>query len=265
MIINILVDDLKTVKHLNALELILYIIKREGLPSLYRGLISVMQSSCISNFVYFYVFHLLKSFKSRDAQSAKSDLILGTIAGCVNVLLTTPFWVTNTRLKMNGINCTLPYNDLLSGLKHIAKYEGIQALWSGTQASLLLSINPAIQFSVYEGIKRYLTKIYGAEKPSVFYFFFLGALSKLISTFITYPLQLVQTKLRHGDKENQHKVGTMQMLVQILKAKGFKGLYCGLEAKIWQTILTAALMFMAYEKIARFVKFLLRATAPASS
>jgi solute carrier family 25 (peroxisomal adenine nucleotide transporter), member 17 len=191
--------------------------------------------------------------------------MLGIIAGCVNVLLTTPFWVTNTRLKMSGINCSLPYSDLWGGIKYIAENEGLQALWAGTHASLLLSINPAIQFSVYEGIKRYLTKLYGQEKPSVVYFFFLGALSKLISTFITYPLQLVQTKLRHGNKENHQKIGTLEMLVQILKSKGIKGLYCGLEAKIWQTILTAALMFSAYEKIVRFVKFLLRATAPVTS
>lgn len=62
-------DDLKAVKHLNALETILYILKHEGIGSLYRGLTAVMQSSCISNFVYFYVFHLLKSFKARDAVS----------------------------------------------------------------------------------------------------------------------------------------------------------------------------------------------------
>lgn len=164
---------------------------------------------------------------------------------------------------MNGVNCTLPYNDLTSGLKYIAKSEGIAKLWAGTQASLMLTINPAIQFSVYEAIKRHLTKLYGAEKPSVFYFFFLGALSKLVSTCITYPLQLIQTKMRHGrSTENKQEVGTIEMLFQILKAKGIKGLYLGLEAKLWQTVLTAALMFMAYEKIARFVKFLLRATAP---
>lgn len=165
---------------------------------------------------------------------------------------------------MNGVNCTLPYNSLTAGLKYIAKNEGIAKLWAGTQASLFLTINPAIQFSVYESIKRYLTKIYGAEKPSVFYFFFLGAISKLISTCITYPLQLVQTKMRHGNKsssEQKLEVGTLEMIFQILKAKGVKGLYLGLEAKLWQTVLTAALMFMAYEKIARFVKFLLRASA----
>ena len=194
-------------------------------------------------------------------------MLLGIIAGCINVLSTTPFWVVNTRLKMNGVNCTLPYSDLTSGIKHIAKYEGVSKLWSGTQASLLLTINPAIQFSVYEAIKRYLTKLYGNEKPSVFYFFFLGALSKLISTCISYPLQLVQTRMRHGNKnapENRRNIGMIEMLFQILKEKGAKGLYVGLEAKLWQTVLTAALMFMAYEKIARFVRLLLRAAAASS-
>lgn len=178
-------------------------------------------------------------------------------------MTTTPFWVVNTRLKMNGINCTLPYSDLTGGLKYIAQNEGIKKLWAGTQASLLLTINPAIQFSVYEAIKRHLTKLYGGKNPSVFYFFFLGALSKLVSTCITYPLQLVQTKMRHGGRDNEQKqeIGTLEMILKILKAKGIKGLYCGLEAKLWQTVLTAALMFMAYEKIARFVKFLLRASA----
>lgn len=40
---------------------------------------------------------------------------------------------------------------------------------------------------------------------------------------------------------------------------GLNGLYKGMEAKIIQTILTAALMFMTYEQIVAFVfKILLR-------
>lgn len=259
------VDDLKAVKHLNTFQLIQYLISKEGFSSLYRGLIPVMQSSCISNFVYFYVFHLLKSFRTREAQSAAGDLLLGALAGSINVLSTTPFWVVNTRLKMQGINCDLPYHNLISGLKYIARSEGLGKLWSGTQASLMLVVNPAIQFSVYEAIKRYLTKIYGKESPPVLYFFFLGAIAKLVSTFVTYPLQLIQTKMRHGDSDLKKHLpsdaGTFEMVLYIIKSKGMKGLYCGLEAKLWQTVLTAALMFMSYEKIVRFVKMLLRASA----
>lgn len=260
-------DDLKAVKHLNTLQLIQYLINKEGVASLYRGLVPVMQSSCISNFVYFYCFHLLKSLRAKESQSVAADLLLGAIAGAINVLSTTPFWVVNTRLKMHGINCDLPYDNLISGLKYIANREGLKKLWSGTGASLILVSNPAIQFSVYESIKRYLAKIYGKETPSVLYYFFLGAIAKLVATFVTYPLQLVQTKMRHGNDEMRQKLppnaGTFDVLLYILKQKGILGLFTGFEAKVWQTVLTAALMFMSYEKIIRFVKVLLRASAVA--
>lgn len=39
----------------------------------------------------------------------------------------------------------------------ITHNEGVGALWSGTFASLLLATNPAIQFTIYEGLKRQLT------------------------------------------------------------------------------------------------------------
>ena len=41
-------------------------------------------------------------------------------------------------------------------LYNISKYEGVKTLWSGTSASLLLVSNPAIQFMVYEALKRNL-------------------------------------------------------------------------------------------------------------
>jgi solute carrier family 25 (peroxisomal adenine nucleotide transporter), member 17 len=170
---------------------------------------------------------------------------------------------------MQGLNCDLPYNDLLSGLKYIAKTEGWKKLWSGTYASLILVSNPAIQFSVYETIKRYSAKFYGKESPSMLYYFFVGAIAKLIATFLTYPLQLVQTKMRHGNDEMKKNLppnpGTFDILLYILKSKGVAGVFNGFEAKIWQTVFTAALMFMSYEKIIKFVKMLLRASAASSA
>lgn len=49
----------------------------------------------------------------------------------------------------------------------------------------------------------------------------------------------------------------------IYRSSGFKGLYKGLESKIIQTTLTAALMFLCYEKIAAFV-FHIMGVIPAS-
>lgn len=244
------------------MEILKILIKNEGVGTLYRGMIPVLQSLCISNFVYFYSFHTLKALKGNKAgQNAFSDLLLGSLAGIINVLSTTPFWVVNTRLKMKGIKeqsnkQTDNYSNLLEGLFYIAKTEGAAKLWAGTMPSLILVVNPALQFMVYEALKRNLAKAYG-ELPG--FYFMVGALAKTFATIGTYPLQLVQTKLRHGkiDKSLPPNAGIIQMLMYLIKSQGVMGLFRGLEAKLLQTVLTAALMFAAYEKIAKFVTSLL--------
>lgn len=85
---------------------------------------------------------------------------------------------------------------MLDGLLKIKKEEGLQALWSGTLPSLILVSNPAIQFMIYEAVKRQLHIIYPEKKLGATVFFFVGALSKAVATVLTYPLQLLQTKLR---------------------------------------------------------------------
>ncbi|XP_006565370.2 peroxisomal membrane protein PMP34 [Apis mellifera] len=237
------------------------LVEKEGPETLYRGIIPVLQSLCASNFVYFYTFHGLKMLKSQRKQSAKNDLFLASIAGAINVLTTTPLWVVNTRLKMRGIDHTPErnnnnkYNTLYAGLIHIWKYEGIKSLWAGTLPSLMLIINPAIQFMTYEAIKRRICMSLNNSQPSAWVFFVIGAVAKAIATVLTYPLQLVQTKLRHGHKYPNlpPNAGILEILFYILKKQGLIGLYKGMEAKLLQTILTAALMFFTYEKISRFV------------
>ncbi|XP_055701063.1 peroxisomal membrane protein PMP34 [Phlebotomus papatasi] len=256
-------EDPEKRKNLSTLDVLKQLVIEEGFGTLYRGLVPVLESLCISNFVYFYTFHSLKALRSAGkGQNALRDLILGSVAGVVNVLTTTPCWVVNTRLKMKGIKASggqdnAPYSNLFEGLLYVAQTEGVAGLWAGTIPSLVLVINPALQFMMYEGIKRRLVKVYG-DLPAVGYFA-VGAVAKAFATVLTYPLQLVQTKLRHGDRNASlpPNAGTIEMLLFLVKKHGVIGLFRGLEAKLLQTVLTAALMFTAYEKIAKFVTSLL--------
>ncbi|XP_055843641.1 peroxisomal membrane protein PMP34 [Episyrphus balteatus] len=250
-------------KALNTLQVIQQLVREEGLSTLYRGLVPVLQSLCISNFVYFYAFHSLKALNGSTQQSAIRDLLLGSIAGIINVLTTTPFWVVNTRIKMRGVSGVVDdnskhYKNLLEGLMYVGKTEGMAGLWSGTIPSLMLVINPALQFMMYEMLKRRFTSPNG-ETSSLSYFL-IGAAAKAFATVLTYPLQLVQTKQRHRSKSDEFvakNAGTIQMIMMILRQQGAKGLFRGLEAKILQTVLTAALMFSIYEKVAKGVNVVL--------
>ncbi|ODN05079.1 Peroxisomal membrane protein PMP34 [Orchesella cincta] len=256
-------DDKQEAK--NTLVMLKELSRREGFATLYRGLLPVLESLCVSNFVYFYSFHGLKSYMSRRGEaSAVRDLLLGSLAGVVNVLTTTPLWVVNTRIKMQGLpgdnQQKVRYRGLIDGLYKVWKIEGLRALWAGTVPSLLLVINPALQFMTYESLKRRLKLKYGDKELSSFIYFLVGAAAKTVATVLTYPLQIVQTKLRHGHKmEGLRKDASLLEIIQaILQRHGLKGLFKGMESKILQTVLTSALMFVIYEKIAAFVFRLMR-------
>lgn len=47
---------------------------------------------------------------------------------------------------------------LADAFAQIIRDEGVGALWNGTFPSLLLVLNPAIQFMIYEGLKRQLRR-----------------------------------------------------------------------------------------------------------
>lgn len=54
-------------------------------------------------------------------------------------------------------------NLFLDAMYKIARDEGVRGLWSGTLPSIVLAINPAIQFMVYEAVKRRLQKYADAK------------------------------------------------------------------------------------------------------
>ncbi|XP_022665093.1 peroxisomal nicotinamide adenine dinucleotide carrier-like isoform X2 [Varroa destructor] len=189
-------------------EMLRDIMESEGFEGIYRGLSPVLQSLWCSNFVYFYSFHGLRAVFSTDrGHSAGRDLMLATIAGVINVIVTTPMWVVNTRMKMQGAiaqygphdqenqSANYKFRSLLDGLITIYREEGVHALWSSTLPSLILVSNPSIQFMVYEALKRRCETLGIALSAGTA--FSLGAISKCIATVLTYPLQVVDYRDTH--------------------------------------------------------------------
>ena len=144
------------------------------------------------------------------------------------------------------------YTGIFDGLMKITQTEGVKTLWAGTIPSLVLVSNPAIQFMIYESLKMRVLNLLNQEKLSSGTIFMLGAIAKSISTVITYPLQVVQSKSRYGSDDVRNK-RMVEILLSIIRASGITGLYKGLEAKLLQTVLTTAMMYLCYEKIVSFV------------
>lgn len=150
-----------------------------------------------------------------------------------------------------------PYKGVLDTLSRILNEEGVGALWSSVGPSLVLVSNPTIQFFTYERLRGVVAK--AAEKRgsgiTSLEFFLMGAIAKAVATVFTYPLQIAQSRLR-ADKEQKY-TGTADVLRKLHAVKGVFGWFQGIEAKLWQTVLTAAFQFLAYEQVQKIVYLLL--------
>ena len=175
--------------------------------------------------------------------------------------------------------------NLWSVIQRIVQTEGISHLWNGTSTSLLLVSNPIIQHFLYEQLRMRLLcrkqqhgrgregKLnVGTPSLSPLEAFILGAFAKAVATILTYPLQLSQVllrlqrkklqpstgnhsvqpygsslKKRHDDEEVAYR-GTFHCLSTQYSSGGLPALFQGLNAKLLQTVVTAAFTFVTYEQ-----------------
>lgn len=234
----------------SSIPLVLSLGRKEGLTALYRGWSSLVLALSVTNFIYFYTFHGLRSM-NMDRMVA-TDMIYGVIAGVAAVLVSNPLWVVNTRIKLQGVSHKgeskkMRYSSIISCLFGIAQTEGLQALWSGTSSSLLLVSNPTVQFVVYESLKRSPLPLPLVPSDSHILYIMNGAVAKVAATAATYPLQVVQTQRRAGVLPRNGNI--LLHISMIIQRDGVGGLFYGLETKLIQTSLNAAIMFFVYEEL----------------
>jgi len=238
------------------------ILKEDGWMGMFTGWWGQVVALGVSNFVYFYCYNMLKVIvqkKTKMTITPFTNLAVGAVAGVINVFLTTPLWMVSTQLAVQAKNektssGVRPYAGMWDGLVQCFKAEGIEGLWKGLGPNLALVSNPTIHFFTYERIRIWMSKIAEARgsKITSSEFFLMGALAKAIATVVTYPIQIAQSQLRNDRKNAEGKrkyTGTVDCLFKIMQTAGVEGLFRGMMAKLWQTVLTAAFQFMTYEQM----------------
>lgn len=109
-----------------------------------------------------------------------------SIASLITTIITNPFKVINTKMIFNKDL------KLFECIKDIKDKDGLVGFFKGLLPSLLLIINPIIQYIIYEKLKIR----YKDTQHKAFAYFLSGAVSKAIATFLTYPCQVVRTNIQ---------------------------------------------------------------------
>ncbi|KAG2781642.1 hypothetical protein PC129_g11069 [Phytophthora cactorum] len=249
-------------------------ILKEKKWQVYQGHVSTQVALGGSNFVYFFCYNglktqLLKRLQQQNRQMSGNitpvqNLALSCLAGVINVYICAPLWVANMRLKSKD---AAKYSGVLDCLRKVTANEGFFSLWNGTLASLVLVSNPVIHYVSYERMKIALQKKRHATGPtgaalSALDIFLLGALAKLFTTVVTYPLQVAQSLMRVQQKTPKsveaEATGLTGCLGQIYADRGVAGYFAGLQAKLLQTVLTAAVSLVTYEKLLALILVMMR-------
>jgi len=220
-------------------------------------------------------------------------------AGAILVLITNPIWLVKTRLqlqnreldarnlnvKLSKVKITKPYTGISNAFQTIVKEEGPLALYKGAVPAMLLVSHGGVQFVTYEFLKHKFGNytrakrsnhiIYQHENISPFGqlwnsmgYLTMGAVSKMIASTVTYPLQVIKSRLQQRSEsglshysnaklntkafsqgEVQPYTGVIDCVKRMWINEGIHGFFKGCVPNAIRVAPSAAITFVVYESV----------------
>ncbi|CAL5218643.1 g345 [Coccomyxa viridis] len=257
------------------------IFQEEGWRALYAGIAPALLGAGLSWGIYFTAYNNAKmrwqSARGESTLPAPLHLLSAAEAGCIVCLITNPIWVIKTRLQLQRatnlrssaakaarrVSSTRasPYRGFTHAVARIAKEEGFAGFYRGLLPSLLLVSHGAIQFMVYEELKKAARSPIGAKagssgELSSAEISVMGAASKLVASIATYPSQVVRSRIqqRQDVYRGVRYESSWRSVQVILRREGIRGLYKGLVPNVLRVMPQSAITFLVYEKVMQLLE-----------
>uniref|UniRef100_A0A1I8EN05 Mitochondrial carrier protein n=1 Tax=Wuchereria bancrofti TaxID=6293 RepID=A0A1I8EN05_WUCBA len=236
------------------------IIQSKGYKGLYQGLSPNLVGSAVSWGLYFQFYHIIKKLCVEKTISTGAEpvdnVLMGMVTGAGILLFTNPIWMAKTRLCLQYENERTRYRGLLDCISTVARNEGIAALYRGFTPGVVGTIHGAIQFMLYNRFKDNRLKRLGLPANHI-----LGtvdclvysAVSKVISTTITFPYQVLRTRLQDHHAQNN---GICDLISKIYRMEGVRGFYKGLLMGNLRQLPNVIVTYVTYENVRYLVRHL---------
>jgi solute carrier family 25 (mitochondrial folate transporter), member 32 len=284
---------------LGAMRMMRGVIKHEGVRGLYQGLTPAVIGSAGSWGGFFYVYEAMKR-QLQDYKSSNSttriplnswdNFQVATLSGVVMVFLTNPIWLIKLRMQLqmkkssqelHAKNVT-QYDGFLDAIQKIVKQEGFWALYKGTGPALLLTSHGGVQFVVYEFLRKHFhyarktaqrnsdietTTSVLERLENSFGYLMMGAVSKMVASTVTYPLQVMKSRMQQptssieltntGDVRvvnRNYYTGTVATVSKIWQQEGLSGFFKGAVPNAIRVAPSAAVTFVVYETVMDILK-----------
>lgn len=159
-------------------------------------------------------------------------LTSAVLAGLLTATATNPLWVVKTRLQLITLG-TSSRNAQIGALqcaKDVWRFEGPKGFYRGLSASYLGIVESTIQWVLYEHLRgKTIKQKSGPASSSSWALMFAAGLAKSVATLLTYPHEVVRTRLRQppGQSGVLKYKGILQAVRLIVREEGFRALYGG--------------------------------------
>ncbi|KDQ13549.1 hypothetical protein BOTBODRAFT_33558 [Botryobasidium botryosum FD-172 SS1] len=275
------------------------ILREEGVSGYYKGFGASMLNTFSNQYAYFFFYSFVRNsyirrvsrgMKNPPPLSTAMELILGAVAGALSQVFTIPVSVIATRQQVGSSRKKSSPDDIdshrthddhadnsfLSVAREIIKEDGVTGLWLGLRASLVLTVNPAITYGVFERVKSIvMLGTAPGTKIAPLQAFFMGALSKTMATVVTYPYIMAKVRIQarsdsgdeeilphaqtaeRGERKPARHDGAVDLLRKVYTREGLTGWYQGMSAQIMKAVLSQALLFMLKDQFERYALLLM--------
>ncbi|KAI8904705.1 mitochondrial carrier domain-containing protein [Gorgonomyces haynaldii] len=178
--------------------------------------------------------------------------LAGSVGGATGDLILHPIDTLKTRMQGQMTTKSIKYKGMISSFRIVLKEEGFRGLYGGLTASVLGSLTSTfVYFGVYESVKRQM--IQNDVNPTVSYLI-SGGIADIFGGFLYVPSEVIKTRLQlQGRYNNPFSVSghnyrnTWHALTDILRKRGFGGIYYGWGATMLRDVPFSAIQFTIYE------------------
>ncbi|AQZ13098.1 RIM2 (YBR192W) [Zygosaccharomyces parabailii] len=246
--------------------------RQEGFTSLFKGLgpnlVGVIPARSINFFTYGTTKDIYSRYFNNGQEAAWIHLMAAATAGWTTSTVTNPIWMIKTRLQLDKAGKRKQYKNSWDCIRSILRNEGIRGMYKGLSASYLGSVESILQWILYEQMKRvinersiekfgYDEKHKGVSEKIKEWCQRSGSagLAKFVASIITYPHEVVRTRLRQAPLENSKPkyTGLIQTFRVIIKEEGFISMYSGLTPHLMRTVPNSIIMFGTWELVIKLL------------
>ncbi|KAI1367556.1 mitochondrial folate carrier protein [Xylaria arbuscula] len=197
------------------------------------------------------------------ALTPQDYFVASGVAGMCTQVLTNPIWVLKTRMLSSDRGAVGAYPSMWAGAAQLLRTEGWRGFYRGLGISLFGVSHGAVQFAVYDPLKQmYLKRRQrlssgttttshsdGREKNLMTNeaTLVISSVSKLVAGAVTYPYQVIRSRLQNYDAEERFGRGIRGVVKRTWCEEGWRGFYRGIIPGVVRVMPATWVTFLVYE------------------